>query len=311
MLISVVVCTYNRCNLLEQVIKTLTKQILSIDQFEIIVVDNNSKDDTSKFVKCFIKENPETPMRYILETKQGLSHARNCGWKEARGEYIAYIDDDCKAPEQWLEVAKKVIERVKPTVLGGPYYAFYASEKPVWFKDEYGSHTQGNKARPLQDGEYLDGANFFIRKDILELLGGFNPELGMSGNKIAYGEETALVENIRKKIPREIIYYEPKLYVYHLVTPKKMILSWNLWNRFISGLYASHALDMKMRQKSIIKKLLYRILRFIHGILLIGVFFYDVVIGALFRSRSRYPCFQNYFYEHSLKYIEGLGACWG
>ena len=192
---------------------------------------------------------------------------------------------------------------MQPTAFGGPYYAFYSSPKPTWFKKEYCSHVQGSESRPLQEGEYLDGANLFIRKDILKTLGGFSPDLGMSGDNIAYGEETALLLNIRKKIPRAIIYYEPKLHVYHLVNPKKMILSWNVQNRLVSGIYASRALNSERSQKEITKKCLY-------GILLIGALICDLTIGTICRDRSRYPCFQNYYYEHSFQYIERLGTCW-
>ncbi len=177
-LISVVVCTYNRCDLLEQVMKTLVIQTLSRDQFEIIVVDNNSKDGTSKVTDLFIVNNPETNIRYALETKQGLSHARNRGWKEAKGEYVSYIDDDCKAPGQWLEVAKQIIDQHFPTIFGGPYYAFYSSPKPNWFKDSYGSHTLGDQAHPMGLDEFVSGGNIFFQKSLLQKIGGFDPNLG-------------------------------------------------------------------------------------------------------------------------------------
>ena len=304
-LISVVICTYNRADLLADVLRTLVCQTLSPDRFEIIIVDNNSKDATQGVCSSIIAENPDLPIRYVLEPRQGLSHARNRGWREARGEYVGYVDDDCRVPPEWLENAEEVVKRVQPTAFGGPYYAFYTSPKPAWFKKEYCTHVQGSEARPLQDGEYLDGANIFIRKNILKTLDGFNPDLGMSGDKIAYGEETALLLNIRKKILGALIYYDPKLHVYHLVPPQKMLLSWNARSRFINGRYASRVFNSRNSQnKNVIKK-------FLHGVVLIGILVLYLTIGTIFRDRSRYPCFQNYYYERSFQYIEGLGACWG
>ena len=304
-LISVVICTFNRSNLLIQVLTTLVCQTISFDKYEIIIVDNNSNDATRDLSSFFISDHPHISIRYILEPNQGLSYARNRGWKEAKGEYVAYVDDDCEVPNEWLKKAEEIIERMQPVAFGGPYYPFYSSPKPIWFKDEYGSHVQGSESRNLHEGEYLDGANLFIRRDILKLLGGFNLDLGMSGEKIAYGEETALLVNIRRKIPGAIIFYEPDLYIFHLVSERKMILSWNLKNSFISGLYAHHALNSdKNDELAVLKRLLY-------GIFLIVILYYNVTIGSIYRDHEKYPYVQNYFYEHCFKHIAEIGVSFG
>lgn len=155
MLISVILCTYNRADLLATALQTLCEQSLDKREYEVIVVDNNSADETRQVAEAFCRDYAN--VRYVFETRQGLSHARNRGWREARGEYVAYTDDDCKLPSQWLAVAKQVIEEISPGVLGGPYFAFYNTPKPRWFKDSYGSRDLGDQARALTTSEFLVG----------------------------------------------------------------------------------------------------------------------------------------------------------
>jgi len=143
-----------------------------------------------------------------------------------------------KAPEQWLEIAKQIIDQHSPAIFGGPYYAFYNSPKPKWFKDSYSSHTLGDQAHPLEFNEFVSGGNIFFRKSLLQEIGGFDPKLGMIGNKIAYGEETALQIYIRESMPYELIYYDPELYVYHLVRTEKMSLKWSFCQHFSHGRYS-------------------------------------------------------------------------
>jgi len=114
-----VICTHNRADLLADVLETICKQSLTAPGYEIIVVDNDSEDDTRRVTEAV--SHRYSNVRYILEPRCGLSHARNRGLREANGQYVAFMDDDCKAPTHWLAVAKEIIDRVKPAVFGGPY----------------------------------------------------------------------------------------------------------------------------------------------------------------------------------------------
>ena len=92
--ISVVVCTFNRAQLAATAIESLCEQTADKSQYEVIVVDNNSQDNTREVTEDFCSRYPN--LRYCLEEEQGLSHARNRGWRESRGVYVAYVDDDCR-----------------------------------------------------------------------------------------------------------------------------------------------------------------------------------------------------------------------
>ncbi len=146
-LISVVVCTYNRVNLLADALHTLCHQTLDRSEYEVMVVDNNSSDNTREMVDEFCRR--FSHVRYCFEPKQGLSYARNRGWREARGEYVAYVDDDARAGENWLKTALVLIANTKPAplCLGGPILPFYSTTKPIWFKGEM--RTWGDSPRYL------------------------------------------------------------------------------------------------------------------------------------------------------------------
>ncbi len=298
-MISVVVCTYNRPELLRDVIESLLHQSLGDTEYEIVIVDNNSTDSTPEVVLEYSRNHQN--VRYVLETKQGLSNARNRGWREAHGEFVAYLDDDCKAPDQWLSTAKKLIVREAPDVVGGPYYAFYHSTKPLWWKDSYRSIEHAETARELVDGEYLSGGNIIFCKEILEKLGGFDPRYGMAGDKLAFGEETVLLKKIRRDYPNTKIYYDPALYVYHLVHESKMRLAWNSRNSFIDGRYSYRI--QSADEVGFLAGILSLFKLFAKSILLLT----SLAWGVTFRDRSEFPFVQNHIFERSLPILVDIG----
>ena len=300
-LISIVVCTYNRVVVLKDVLQTLAEQTLDDSFFELIIVDNNSSDGTDKVAREFCSNHQN--MRYILERQQGLSCARNRGWQEGKGEYIAYVDDDCKIPNQFLEIAKSIIEKEAPIVFGGPAFAFYNSEKPYWYKDEYGSHEPFSEVRVLTKDEChkIFGMNMFFRRFVLEDVGGFDPKLGMIGNKVAYCEETALLLRVAKKFPDYKYYYDPELYVYHLVQQERMSVAWLVKATISLGRYSIFCSEMELpltADRLMLSKMLVK-----QGILIAK----DIARGILRRDRERYNYFQNYVFERTYKHLFKLG----
>lgn len=300
-IISVIVCTHNRVDLLVDVLRTLCEQTLAAFHYEVVVVDNNSVDNTRRATEEFCCRYPN--VRYCLETQQGLSHARNLGWREAQGMYVAYIDDDCKVPEQWLSIAKDIIKRVFPGVFGGPFYAFFNTPKPRWYKDSYGSHEPFKEARILNEKECVNifGGNMFFCRTLLEKLNGFDTGLGMSGKKIAYGEETALLKHISVTMPDQLFYYDPALYVYHLVQAKKMTMLRIMRERFVRGGYTYRVLHDDI--PSIVSQ--FYLLK--QAATILFAFTSDFMRGVFKRNHRQYPYFQNYLYEHTFQHLKRLG----
>jgi glycosyltransferase involved in cell wall biosynthesis len=299
--ISVVICTHNRADLAHDAIASVLAQDVPQSTYELLIVDNASIDNTHAMAQVFCDAYPN--VRYIYEGKVGLSHARNRGWQEAQGEYVAYIDDDCKAPPSWLKAASKIIEKEHTAAIGGPYYAFYNVPKPDWFKDKYGSTFVGQSAHPLEAGRYLTGGNMFLRVDILAKLEGFNPGFGMKGEKQAYAEEAEFFHRLRTKFPDSVLFFDPALFVFHRVRAEKMKLGNILLKSFGEGRDYAKIINQDSRPNKLLLALkviycLFEILR-------------SVTWDLLWRDRKLFPYYQNSLYEVSFKLVSKLGCLLG
>lgn len=243
-LISVIVCTYNRDQLLDKCLKSLVNQTASQRSYQVLVVDNNSTDDTACLIHQYINRCPNFFL--ATESRIGLSRARNCGWKKAQGKYIAYIDDDAIAAPDWITQIKKfILKHPDIQVFGGPYSRYAQVPIAPWLPPKYGIYSLGNKERPVKIGhEWLNGTNMIFSKNIFLKFGGFNPHLGMQGKHLSYGEETNFFIYLYKK--GITIYYSPHIKVKHLVADYKMGLLWQLKNKYFIGHSWSHAHDKKV-----------------------------------------------------------------
>lgn len=298
-LITVVICTYNRHDLLQIAARSICEQTLNPEHFELLIVDNNSKDSTREVAAQFCARYPN--VRYVMEPTQGLAHARNRGLKEARGEYVGYIDDDCKVPPGWLSVAHEIISERHPDIFGGPFFAFYLTPKPRWYKDQYGSYELTKDARQLGAGEFVFGGNMFFLRALLESVGGFGTDFGMVGHAIDYGEEIIPQQAIRASNPQVQVFFEPRLYLYHLVRPEKMNIR-RMWREnFARGKAGFRMFAATPQEKSSTARYWLDMLRWSVRIAV------DAARGLVFRDRDLYPHVQNYWYEHTGKHVSVLG----
>ncbi len=233
MKISVIICTYNRAALLEECLQSLVIQTLALSAFEVVVVDNHSSDETAATAKRFESIFPN--FRYTFEPKQGLSHARNRGFREASADWVLFLDDDAKAADNMLERAVQTIEKQPFKLFGGVALPWYKHPKPHWFKDKYGTINQLNYSRvsKLKSNEYAIGGIMVVHKPLLEKYGGFDTHLGMSGAKVAYNEEVELQLRLRRD--GIAIGHDPALRIYHLVAPYKMEVDWFFKAAFAQG----------------------------------------------------------------------------
>jgi len=232
--LSVIVCTYNRRDLLAGCLQSLGGQLLCPARFEVVVVDNNSDDDTAAVVARHRAMLPN--LRYVFEPTQGLSHARNRGSAVAVGTHLVYVDDDTRLPATYLSCVLDTIERNQPDLLGGPVYPFYTEAKPPWFKDHY-EIRKYTEVSGFSTTCGVSGMNFVIRKDLLGHLGGFDPSLGMRGAEQGFGEERKVLETYRAVTPldQQRVYYDLDCMVLHHVPRYKMRLSYILGRGFRGG----------------------------------------------------------------------------
>lgn len=298
-LISVVICTRNRSQYLAWALESLMQQTLDPKWFEILVVDNNSDDNTAEVVR---NAAPEGRIRYVIEPVLGLSVARNRGWREARGKYIGWLDDDAKPVKTWLEVAHRIITGPGYEIFGGPFIPFYDLPKPVWYKDEYGSRILSDTARELDVFETLSGNNFFMRRDLLVKHGGFKSEFGMTGNKIAYGEESELQIRIRHADPSVRSYYDPDVLIEHLVRVRKIRFYWFFETAVAT---ARDTIQILMQYQPIppMPQLAWTMTK---SIAKIGL----ILLGLPFRNRREYPYFQNYLIDRLTNPLRRIIGTW-
>jgi len=218
-----VICTHNRDRFLGRCIRSLYNQTLDQDLYEILVVDNGSSDQTKEICDTFLDRKN---FKYIYEPVLGLSHARNTGWKNARGQYVGYLDDDATAADTWLEKALWCFETISPVPewVGGPIELEWEVEAPGWILDEYrttlGWVDWGKRDRFLTGAdERLGGGNSFYLRSILETMQGFDTRLGRKKKLLLSGEETQFQH--RLKSLGGTLFYHPDILIFHFVAKER------------------------------------------------------------------------------------------
>jgi len=235
--ISAIICTHNRASYLKKAIQSLVDQTLPKEQYEVIVVDNGSTDDTKAVVESFDHfEN----LRYIYEPVLGLSQARNTGWQNAQGEYVAYLDDDAVSCPEWLERIVVAFETVdpRPGSVGGKVMPIWEAERPAWLPKELEvALTIIDWAdKPIfltEDYQHLRGCNVAYPREILEKAGGFSTSLGRKGKSLLSGEEEFLERHLKEQNFGP--YYDPEICVYHHIPAERLVKQWFYRRYFWQG----------------------------------------------------------------------------
>jgi glycosyltransferase involved in cell wall biosynthesis len=222
MKISVIICTYKNPDLLRECLQSVAIQSLPVSEYEILVVDNKSNDETPEVVQSFAKQYKN--IRYIFESNQGLSHARNRGIREAAADIIAFTDDDAIIDKHWLESLISVFEQsLDIWAVGGKTLPLWRTERPDWLDDtlllSLSIREYGDNIRELVWPERMIGVNCSFRKDIFKIIGYFDTSLGRKGN-ILFDQEDI---EIQKRIlaANKKIFYTPHAIVQHIITSQR------------------------------------------------------------------------------------------
>lgn len=177
--ISVVVCTYNRAALLEKALRSLFAQNAEPSAFEIVVIDNNSADNTAQVVESLKAESP-VPLRYFRESRQGNAYARNAGVEQSAGAIVAYMDDDVSADQDWVHLIREAFaQEPELDFVGGRVLPVWESEPPAWLTVEHWAPLAllDYGPEPLEiEGQTPRGlitANIAIRREVFAEVGGF------------------------------------------------------------------------------------------------------------------------------------------
>ena len=226
MVLSIVICSYNRASYIGDALTSLYEQSSGLDSFEAIIVDNNSTDNTSQVFQNWRNNHPLGNFTYTTEKQQGASYARNTGAKLANGAWLCFMDDDAVATEHYVQ---NIIQHIQdqPFVVGfgGRIIPKYIPSEPKWMS-HYVSSLVGNfdyapVACAFENGKYPLESNMIVKKDVYEQIGGFNTSLpGVVGTLRIGGEGKELFYKIMSLGHK--IYYDPSICVHHVVEVKKL-----------------------------------------------------------------------------------------
>ncbi|HYF97396.1 MAG TPA: glycosyltransferase family A protein [Coxiellaceae bacterium] len=267
--ISVVICTYNRLNLLQKCLDSLLKQ--NLEKFEVICVNDKSEDGTKEYLDSL-----NDPRIKIVHHQQnmGLSPSRNDGWKLAQYDIVAFTDDDCIARPDWLVKIEQAF--TDPAVHFGSGQTFYVSETYRGYFPERVVTNLGAR--------WPKGNNLIFRKPVLEQIGGFNPEFDYFSNDDSEIAIRAVSFGFKfKSMPEAVMYHQKTVWsIKSLLNSARNPSVWVM----LKKLYPNHYQHFNPPVKSV----------FIHGedylqIMLMPIFLPILFIRFVSLGRREYKLF--------------------
>ena len=196
--VSVAICTYNRADYLRQTLAGIAAQHFPRDHYEVLVIDNNSRDHTQAVVAEFAAQRPAP--KYVHEPKQGLGHARNRAIAEARGEIILFGDDDILVQPDWLaQMAVPFLADADSRIgaVGGEVIPIFPDGLPDWVREWHAPLNFRADPGPLPPRQLPMGANLAFRRRVFDEVGNFLTDRGRQGKNFFGGEETELLRRAR------------------------------------------------------------------------------------------------------------------
>ena len=237
MLISIAIPTWNRSAILRQSLEQLTK-LESIDgvEWELLVVDNNSTDDTQEVLAEFVTR---LPLRRLREPAPGKSNAANLAVREARGEYILWTDDDVFVAPDWLRQYVNAFQRYPDVdVFGGRIDVWLEGTPPRWLaegldavKGIYGALDLNRAQGPAPESFHPYGGNMALKRSA-HLRQSFDTRIGPQAGTVIPGEEWVLVRALRRTGSQVV--WLPEARVRHFIPRARQTQA------YLRGYYHSH-----------------------------------------------------------------------
>jgi len=249
-LISVVIPTRDRADLLAPALYSLTNQVLDASAFEVLVIDNGSLDRTVEVCHTYTSQLPN--LRYFLSPEPGLHVGRHRGLREAKGDLLVFADDDIEALPSWLASIQEAFDSPEVAMVGGNNFPLFMGPPPRWLSTLWERPTRfGGRALPPlsivefsggigpHDPLFVWGCNFAIRKSVLLEAGGFNPD-GMPKELIRFrGDgETAVSRYVMNNHLKCL--FHPGASIFHKVPPERMTFEYFRQRGFNQGISDSY-----------------------------------------------------------------------
>ena len=225
---TILICTYNRARYLAETLDSLAR----IDRapgftWNVLVVDNNSSDETRQVVEERIALFP-VPLRYLFEPRQGKSNALNSGMIASHARIIVFTDDDVNVAPGWLEAGvRPMLERRDIDYTGGPVRPIWGGPQPAWL-DPAGNlggtiAVKDHGAKPFvfeEERKTPLGVNMAVRRAVIERIGGFRPDLGRNGKSLLGQEQAEFFYRTRAAGARGL--YVPEMILDHVVPASRL-----------------------------------------------------------------------------------------
>lgn len=220
--LTVIICTWNRAKMLVGTLESLAASVVPPGlEWEVLVVDNNSSDDTCSACRTFMEKLPGR-FRYVFEGAQGKSFALNTGIENARGEILAFTDDDVTVDPNWITEIISMFQKYDCAGVAGRIVPRWTCPQPSWieFDGPYHHPAFGAIGRfdkgdsPLRLNSTGFGANLAFKRAIIDKYGRYRPDLCRRGDLLG-GEDTEYCRRILNG--GEVLMYAPQAVVYHPV----------------------------------------------------------------------------------------------
>lgn len=231
---AVVVCTRNRAQQVHDCLESVQRDLEHANQdsartVEVLVVDNGSTDSTSSVLASAQQSFPA--LRVVHEPTAGVSVARNRGVAETRAEVVVFLDDDATVQPGWLSAFHAFFaEHPEAMAAGGAVELAFEGPRPRWLTphlERYYSAldvARGDAVRSVHPVPLPVGANVAMRRSVFEHVGAFDPSLGRVGNSLISGEETALLDAVRRAGHEVWLTGGPR--VWHHVPAQRLRFRW-------------------------------------------------------------------------------------
>jgi len=230
--LSIVITTYNRADFLQKCIESTMFQKEILEPYEVVVIDNDSVDNTREIVESLKCQYDN--LKYFHEKEPGTSCARNRGCREAKADWIAYIDDDDTVSENFVREVFATIKSYDFDCFGGCYKPVFDQKRPHWFSDRYAGNAHlASCISELPENQYLPGGSIVIRKEVLQNCGSFYTYFGPQGAVYGFGEDTNLIHRIRNAGYK--IGFNPLAVIFHFIPSSRYHIAWFFKSAYQQG----------------------------------------------------------------------------
>ena len=237
--INISIPTHNGADQLDQTLESISQlEIPAGKRVELLIIANACTDQSVSVCQAAEKNMP-FPLRCVVEPQAGASHARNRALAEARGDILAFLDDDVWVDRQWLTGLMEVFETQPADVVAGKVTLWWqAVKKPLWLshRSEHllSSVDYGHEVRELFTGGEAISANLAIRRCVLKDVTAFRTDLDRQGRTVLAGGDTYFITQALNTGHR--MFYAPRAAIRHWVTPERVTLAYLSRAAYANGL---------------------------------------------------------------------------